>query len=168
MKISRLMILVFLMVFGSGFCAFAKDISSADAVKLTLSSIEIAQKQGYKVSVTVIDSQGVILATVRTDGAFGHTPKTSYKKANTALVAKETTLSLVNRFTKNGSVDMSKFIVSNLVGSDNIIILGGGVPIYENGILIGAIGIGGAPGGHLDEAIALEAMKKAGYTAAEK
>jgi uncharacterized protein GlcG (DUF336 family) len=168
MKVDKLLVLTVLMAFGLVFGAFAKDISSAEAVQLSQSVIDIAQKQGYKVSVTVIDSQGGVLATIRADGAFGHTPKTSYKKANTALIAKETTLSLVNRFTSNGSADMTKFIVANLNGSDNIVILGGGLPLYENGELIGAIGIGGAPGGHLDEAIALEAMKKAGYTAAEK
>jgi uncharacterized protein GlcG (DUF336 family) len=168
MKTIKVLVLTVLMSFGLTFGAFAKDISSADAVKLIQSSIEIAQKQGYKVSVTVIDSQGVVLATVRADGAFGHTPRTSFKKANTALIAKETTLSLVNRFTKDGPADMNKFVVANLMGSDNIVILGGGLPLYEKGGLIGAIGIGGAPGGHLDEAIALEAMKIFGYTASEK
>jgi uncharacterized protein GlcG (DUF336 family) len=148
--------------------AFAADISSANAVQLAQSAIEAAQRQGYKVSVTVIDTQGLVLATIRADGAFGHTPRTSFKKANTALVAKEATLSLVNRFTRNGPDEMNRFVVANLGGSDNIVILGGGLPIYESGALIGAIGIGGAPGGHLDDAIAQEVMRKAGYSATEK
>ena len=168
MRIVKIVIISSVIGLAMALSAFAADITSADAVKLALSSVEIAQRQGYKVSVTVIDSQGLVLATIRADGAFGHTPRTSYKKANTALIAKETTLSLVTRFTKNGPDDMNRFVVANLTGSDNIVILGGGLPLYKDGLLVGAIGIGGAPGGHLDEAIALEAMKVAGLTAIGK
>ena len=35
-----------------------------------------------------------------------------------------------------------------------LVILGGGLPIKIGGSLVGGIGVGGAPGGHLDEACA--------------
>jgi uncharacterized protein GlcG (DUF336 family) len=38
--------------------------------------------------------------------------------------------------------------------------LGGGVPIKVGDEVIGAVGVGGAPGGHLDEACAVAAIKQ--------
>ena len=38
--------------------------------------------------------------------------------------------------------------------NDRILILGGGLPIELEGEVVGGIGVGGAPGGHLDEACA--------------
>jgi len=35
-----------------------------------------------------------------------------------------------------------------------MVIQGGGLPIRIGGALVGGIGVGGAPGGHLDEACA--------------
>jgi uncharacterized protein GlcG (DUF336 family) len=36
----------------------------------------------------------------------------------------------------------------------NILMLGGGLPIEINGEIVGGIGVGGAPGAHLDDACA--------------
>ena len=40
------------------------------------------------------------------------------------------------------------------------LVLGGGVPVKVGNEVIGAVGIGGAPGGHLDEQCALAALDK--------
>jgi uncharacterized protein GlcG (DUF336 family) len=37
---------------------------------------------------------------------------------------------------------------------DRVLLLGGGLPIQAGNEVIGAIGVGGAPGGNLDEACA--------------
>ena len=39
-----------------------------------------------------------------------------------------------------------------------LLLLAGGLPVKEGEEVIGAIGIGGAPGGHLDEACAQQAI----------
>ena len=39
------------------------------------------------------------------------------------------------------------------------LLLAGGVPVKSGNQVIGAIGVGGAPGGNLDEACALDALK---------
>ncbi|MGR5457320.1 heme-binding protein, partial [Vibrio alfacsensis] len=41
-----------------------------------------------------------------------------------------------------------------------LLFLAGGVPVQVNSAMIGAIGVGGAPGGHLDVACAEKAIKK--------
>jgi uncharacterized protein GlcG (DUF336 family) len=43
-----------------------------------------------------------------------------------------------------------------------LVILGGGLPIKIGDELVGGIGVGGAPGGHLDEACAQAGLKKIG------
>ena len=49
---------------------------------------------------------------------------------------------------------------ANLVYMPGFLLLGGGVPIKAGNEVIGAVGIGGAPGGHLDEQCALAALDK--------
>ena len=43
---------------------------------------------------------------------------------------------------------------------ENLLFLAGGVPVQANNAMIGAIGVDGAPGGHLDVACAEKAIKK--------
>jgi uncharacterized protein GlcG (DUF336 family) len=46
--------------------------------------------------------------------------------------------------------------------NDRILILGGGLPIDMGGEIVGGIGVGGAPGGHLDEACAQAGLDSIG------
>lgn len=48
----------------------------------------------------------------------------------------------------------------NLGQIDGFLLLGGGVPIRVGNIVIGAIGVGGAPGGPLDEVCAQAGVDK--------
>ncbi|MDP3225882.1 MAG: heme-binding protein, partial [Rubrivivax sp.] len=50
---------------------------------------------------------------------------------------------------------------ANLVHIPGFLLLGGGVPVKVGNDVIGAIGVGGAPGGHLDEQCAVSAIEKA-------
>ena len=43
-----------------------------------------------------------------------------------------------------------------------LVILGGGLPIKIGDALVGGIGVGGAPGGHLDEACAQAGLDEVG------
>jgi uncharacterized protein GlcG (DUF336 family) len=49
---------------------------------------------------------------------------------------------------------------ANLVNIPGFLLLGGGVPVKVGSETIGAIGVGGAPGGHLDEQCAMAALDK--------
>ncbi|MCY1249967.1 hypothetical protein D9M72_635520 [compost metagenome] len=50
---------------------------------------------------------------------------------------------------------------AELVNIEGFLVLAGGVPIKAGDVTIGAIGVGGAPGGNLDEACAATAIEKA-------
>jgi uncharacterized protein GlcG (DUF336 family) len=49
---------------------------------------------------------------------------------------------------------------ANLVHIPGFLLVGGGVPIKAGNDVIGAVGVGGAPGGHLDEQCAMAAIDK--------
>ena len=46
--------------------------------------------------------------------------------------------------------------------NENILMLGGGLPIEFGGEVVGGIGVGGAPGGHLDAACAQAGLESIG------
>ena len=49
---------------------------------------------------------------------------------------------------------------ANLVYIPGFLLLGGGVPIKVGNEVIGAVGVGGAPGGNFDEQCAMVALDK--------
>ena len=49
---------------------------------------------------------------------------------------------------------------ANLVHIPGFLLLGGGVPIKAGNDVIGAVGVGGAPAGNLDEQCAMAALDK--------
>lgn len=42
--------------------------------------------------------------------------------------------------------------------NDNLLMLPGGLPVVIDGVRVGGIGVGGAPGGHLDAKCAQDAL----------
>ena len=119
-----------------------KNLSLAQANALATSAIQACVAKNYQVTVTVVDRAGVVKAVQRTDNAGPHTVKASEMKAYTALSA------------KNASGKVMEAAQSN----PGFLLLAGGLPVKEGDEVIGAIGIGGAPGGHLDEACAQAAI----------
>jgi uncharacterized protein GlcG (DUF336 family) len=125
------------------------------AQRATAAALEACEADGYRVSVAVVDAGGNLKALLRADGAGPHTPDSSFKKAYTAASLGRPTGELARLIVEQpeaqGLRDMN----------EDILILGGGLPIKTDGGVVGGIGVGGAPGGHLDEACAragLEAM----------
>ncbi len=108
-------------------------------------ALEACSKDGYTVSVAVVDGAGVQKVLLRAEGAGPHTIGSSGGKAYTAASMKRATLGLADfvgtRPDLEGLRDMD----------DRILILGGGLPIVVDEVVVGGIGVGGAPGGHLDE-----------------
>ena len=96
---------------------------------------------------------GSVRALMRADNAGPHTLNTSQQKAYTSASAKNTTLAMMEAAQKNPAA-------ANLVYIPGYLLLGGGVPVKVGNEVIGAVGVGGAPGGHLDEQCANAALDK--------
>jgi len=118
------------------------------AQKAAAAALAKCEEGGYKVSVAVADRGGNLKVLLRGDGAGPHTTDSSFRKAYTAASLRRSTLHLAELITKVPGIQALRDM------NDKILILGGGLPIELEGEVVGGIGVGGAPGGHLDEACA--------------
>ncbi|MDX6020738.1 heme-binding protein [Scandinavium sp. V105_16] len=128
-----------------------KNISLAEANSLAQEAIKSCTANNYQVTVTVVDRAGVIKAVQRTDNAGPHTVKASEMKAFTALSMKNASGKVMEAAQNNAGAQ-------NLRDIPGLLLLAGGLPVKDGNEVIGAIGIGGAPGGNLDEACAQAAL----------
>jgi uncharacterized protein GlcG (DUF336 family) len=90
---------------------------------------------------------------LRADNAGAHTVAASQQKAFTSASARNNTQAMMEAAQKNPGA-------ANLVHIPGFLLLGGGVPVRVGSDVIGAVGVGGAPGGHLDEQCALTGIEK--------
>lgn len=128
-----------------------KNISLTEANALASAAIQACSAKNYQVSVTVVDRAGVVKAVQRTDNAGPHTVKASEMKAFTALSTKNPSGKVMESAQSNAGAQ-------NMRDVPGFLLLAGGLPVKEGDEVIGAIGIGGAPGGQLDEACAQQAL----------
>lgn len=96
---------------------------------------------------TVIDRTGVVKALQRTDNAGLNTVKAS----ESALSAKNTSGKVMKIAQSNSDAQRLPYI-------PGFLLLAGGVPVKDGNEVIGTIGVGGAPSGHLDEICAITAI----------
>jgi uncharacterized protein GlcG (DUF336 family) len=118
------------------------------ATKAVQTALEACKKDGYRVSVSIVDRAGVLRAMGRADGAGSHTVDSSRKKAYTAASLRRPTTELAELIAKVQTLQSLREM------NPEILILGGGLPIDISGDVVGGIGVGGAPGAHLDDACA--------------
>jgi uncharacterized protein GlcG (DUF336 family) len=130
-----------------------KAMSLELANQIAAASVAACAANGYAVTATVVDRAGTVRAVQRADNAGPHTLGASERKAWTSASAKAPTLAMMENAQKNPGA-------ANVVHIPGFLLLGGGVPIKSGDDLIGAVGVGGAPGGHLDEQCANAAIEK--------
>lgn len=121
------------------------------ANRLAADAVQACAEKGCAVSATVVDRAGIVRAVQRADNAGPHTLAASQQKAFTSASARNATQAMMEAAQKNPGA-------ANLTDIPGFLLLGGGVPVRVGDEVIGAIGIGGAPGGHLDEQCALAAV----------
>jgi uncharacterized protein GlcG (DUF336 family) len=122
----------------------AASLTTAAAGKVAQAALSECQKGGYVVAVAVVDRSGVPLAVLRDNLAGPHTPQTAIGKAWTAVSFRNNTGNLVEL---SGPGKPS----AGIRDIPGVVALGGGLTISARGILLGAVGVSGAPGGHLDD-----------------
>ncbi|WP_028468183.1 GlcG/HbpS family heme-binding protein [Neptunomonas japonica] len=136
---------------------FAKDLPTVEVLKTTFAQ-QIAKtaytncvEQGFTPSVSIVDQQGTLIYFQRGEDTGPHSAKTSFRKAYTAASLKMPTSTLAV------FVDMPKFSQLAKMG-DDILLLPGGLPITNNGAVIGGIGMSGAPSPEQEEKCAADAL----------
>lgn len=143
-------VMVIVLVCLSGSVAFGQDIRQEKNLSLALAmdaarnAVQFCSEKGWNVTAAVVDRSGQIIVQLRTDGAGPHTLDASRRKAFTSASARNNTSAILENVQKNPGA-------ANLPMIDGFLVLGGGMPIRVGNEVIGAIGVGGAPGGHLDD-----------------
>ncbi len=130
-----------------------RNISLDLANQIAAHTVAACSANGYAVTATVVDRAGTVRAVQRADNAGPHTLEASRLKAYTSASAKNTTQAIMEGSQKNPAA-------ANLGQIPGYLLLGGGVPLKVGNEVIGAVGVGGAPGGHLDEQCAMAAIAK--------
>ncbi len=130
-----------------------KNISLDLANQIAAATVASCQAAGYAVTATVVDRSGGVRAVQRADHAGPHTLASSLQKAYTSASARNNTQAMMEGAQKNPAA-------ANLTYIPGFLLLGGGVPVRAGNDVIGAVGVGGAPGGHLDEQCAVAGLDK--------
>jgi len=107
----------------------------------TIANAAIAQcrTMGYKISVTVVDREGLPLVMLRDDGAGLSTPEGSDRKAYTARAFSQPSADFVKRLQDRPDTVGSRHY-------SHILALAGGLPIKVGNEIVGAVGVSGTPG----------------------
>jgi uncharacterized protein GlcG (DUF336 family) len=130
-----------------------RNIPLAIANEIAAAAVAECQTKGYAVTATVVDRAGQVKAMQRADNAGPHTIDASRRKAFTSASARNNTTAMMEASQKNPGAQ-------NLGQIDGFLLLGGGMPIRAGNDVIGGVGVGGAPGGHLDDQCVQAALDK--------
>ena len=129
-----------------------KNVSMAMMLAIMQGALDQCTKDGYKVSVVIVDKGGNVAASVRGDGTGPHTMEFARMKAYTARTRNQTSLQTMKLLEDPANAFIRQ--IPNVVG------VGGGVPIKAGGETIGGVGVSGAPGGEKDEVCANAGLAK--------
>ncbi|WP_240229686.1 GlcG/HbpS family heme-binding protein [Devosia lacusdianchii] len=129
-----------------------KNMSLDIALDMAQAAVTACAADNYNVAAAVVDRAGIVRALLRADNAGPHTANAATAKAYTSASSRQPTSAMAETVQNNPAA-------AQLVGIEGFLVLAGGVPVKVGDATIGAIGVGGAPGGHLDEACALAAIE---------
>ena len=130
-----------------------RNISLDLATQIAAATVADCSTKGYAVTATVVDRAGTVRAVLRADNAGPHTLDASRQKAYTSASARNATTAMLETVQKNPGA-------ATLVDIPGFLVLGGGVPVRAGNDVIGAVGVGGAPAGAIDEQCALAGIEK--------
>lgn len=107
--------------------------------------------RGKSITVALVDTGGQTVLLARGDGVGPHNSEAARRKAYTALSTKTATLQLARNARANPDT-------ANLAHLPELLLLGGGVPLWQGETLVGAIGIAGGGGPEGDDFCARAAL----------
>jgi len=135
-----------------------KELPLSLAMEAAMEAVIVCDKSGYHVAATVVDASGLVKAVAKGDLAPPHTLDSSHGKSYAAVslgpnFSESTTSAIVARVSNGPAFGP----LQHLPG---VFLVPGGVVIKSGEDVIGAIGVGGAPGGDKDEVCAQAAVAK--------
>jgi glc operon protein GlcG len=125
-------------------------ISSVEASALIAKAIELATKIDKPIAVAVTGPEGELISFLRMDGANPASARIAQSKAYTSAIDCKSTRAQ-GEFMRNDNREQGYWTDSKITG------FGGGLPIIQNGKVIGGIGVSGLSEAE-DERIANESI----------
>lgn len=132
------------------------DLNQAGALKLAANAKLEANKLNKNVSIAVLNASGVTLILLKGDQVGPHNTEASRRKAYTSVSTKTPSFVLMNNAAASKDAQ-------NLNTLPELLLLGGGVPIFKDNQLIGSIGVSGGGGSENDHNIAIKAVESLGF-----
>lgn len=129
-----------------------KQMSAEVANGVAMAAVEQCRKDGFRVSVAIVDRAGNLQVLIRDNGAGPHTADTARRKAFTSASMGISTAEFATRVANPAAAGLKEI--------SDVIPLAGALPIRAGSDLLGGIGVGGAPGGDKDEACAKAGIEK--------
>ena len=129
------------------------NVSLKLANELIDATMAACHAEGKSAVVAVVDRGGNLIALQRDDSVGPHNTDAAVRKAFTALSTKTPSRTLANNARANPDS-------SNLNTINDLLLIGGGVPLKFGNDVIGAIAAGGAGGAMQDESCALKGIEK--------
>ncbi len=114
---------------------YGRPISLCRALAVIHAAVEEAKKRNWKVNIAVTDSGGNLVAFQRMDGAMLASIQIAEHKAKAAVTFR--------RPTKVFEDGVNLMHLNYLLAFDGVIASRGGIPLIEQGDIIGAIGVSG-------------------------
>lgn len=130
-----------------------KDLTLALGNQLAEATLSACHAQDRSAVVAVVDRSGHLMVLQRDDNVGPHNTLAAQRKAFTALSTKTATSELAKRAQNDPSA-------ANLNTLDELLLLGGGVPVLVDGQVIGALGVAGGGGSSIDEGCAISAIQQ--------
>jgi uncharacterized protein GlcG (DUF336 family) len=124
------------------------------ALEAAQTAIAACQANGYKVAAAVVDSAGGTHLLVGAEGIRQGALDSSIKKAFTAVTLKVPSAEIEAKSKTDADLK------AKVAADPRLFARAGGLPIMSKGLMVGAIGVGGAPGGDKDEACAVKGVEK--------
>lgn len=129
------------------------DVSLPLANQLLDATLAACHAEGRTAVAAVVDRGGNLVALQRDDNVGPHNTLAAQRKAFTSLSTKTPSRELSEKARNNPEAE-------NLSTLDELLLLGGGVPLKVGDQVIGAIGVAGAGGAAVDESCALKAIEQ--------
>jgi uncharacterized protein GlcG (DUF336 family) len=116
------------------------SINADTARKLAMACEDIARRNNSQMVVVILDAYGMVVHQHRMDGIGYVSIVAAQNKARTALLTRQPSVVLANRQHRDPFTETHMF-------QYDLTVQEGGFPIIVDGQIIGAIGVGGIPGG---------------------
>jgi uncharacterized protein GlcG (DUF336 family) len=116
-----------------------KSLSLGMAQTIANGAMEACKAMGYRISVAIVDRDGLTMVMLRGDNAGLHTPEGAERKAYTARTFGNPSADFLKRMKTTPDAHASETY-------SHVLALPGGLPIKVGNDVIGAVGVSGSPG----------------------